>query len=500
MAEQNTNLLPQPAATGSASPSTTDVIGSIIQQVGSEKPTVPMNVSTPVATAPNVTPPQIRNQNQNTNVQPMRDNAMSERRAIKHNNFAMITNALNSYANQKNVEHYETLKRNIEDIAVAQQQIGNAEAALKNNPNDAEAKNVLEQNKRFIEGKFADKKLTKQLQKAFDVNFTDPTKNNTPEIKAAQDAIKSVQAKTQAGLDHNTPQEQKVAQSAQQPQQQQSQTPLADKFLSSRPAALTTNPEFARQQSQIMAQQKAVYEKVLPAAINQMARENVARLHEEGAMQRAVKSADTAMKIAAAKFSTQLAVGASHDKAAMDRQIVAGRQAMARTIVTANTALQIAADKRIAGTWKAQAAKEQALGVFDKQIGEVNTANKFINEQLLLLEPRASKGDEAAKRQVDELKNQRDFNNFMISQYTDNRQKMANEIFGTPVGGNPTGNTKGYVKDANKPTGNTSEKPARPVVAGPPDDSASDTESDEEDRAIDDPSTAALIDNLITEE
>jgi hypothetical protein len=496
MADQNT--LPTTASTPAGQLTTTDLIGSLVNEVAKQVPTAPQNVSTTVPTAPGLVPPAIRPM-QNTNTQPMRNNAMSEQRAIKHNNFASITNALNSYANQKNTEHFETLKRNVEDIATAQQQISNAEVALKNNPNDQEAKQVLEQNKRFIEGKFSDKKLTKQLQKAFDISFTDPSKNNTVEVKAGQAGLKAVADKTAAGLHNNSPAEASVA--ARANGQPTSTTPLADKFLQSRPAALTTNPEFTRQQGMIQQQQKAIYEKVLPAAINQMARENVAKLHEEGAMQRAVQSSDTAFKIAAAKFSTQLAVGAAHDKAAMERQIMAGRQAMARTVLRANTALQIADDKRIAGSWKAQVAKEQALGEFDKQIKTLNDDNSKINENLLLFEAKAEKGDEEAKKQVEQLKNTRDFNNFMISQYTDNRQKMASKIFGTPVGGNPTGNTEGYGKDANKQsTGNTTKEQSRPVVAGPADDSASESESDAEDKAIDDPATGALIDQLISDE
>src|ERR1700744_3933281 len=266
MADQTIDQLPVTPIGGAqaeGAPASNDVIGQLIQQVGAQTPTAPQNIQTTLPMAPKIAPPYqapMKNEHQG----PIANTAIDIKQARAHNNFAMITNALNQFANQKRTEKNLTLQRNIEDVLTAQQQVANAQAALQNNPNDKAAQDVLQKNKLFLEGKFSDKKTAKELQKAFDISFTDPSQNNTDEVKAGQAAIKAVQEKTKAGLDHNSPQEQQVAQS-----KDQSQTPKADKFLNSRPSQLSTNPEFARQQGQIQAQQKAVYEKVLPHVIDQ---------------------------------------------------------------------------------------------------------------------------------------------------------------------------------------------------------------------------------------
>ena len=74
---------------------------------------------------------------------------------------------INGYANRKRQDNFAGLTADIETIMKSQQQIDNANAVLANDPNNAQAKQVIEQNKRVIDAKFANKTLSTKLPEGF---------------------------------------------------------------------------------------------------------------------------------------------------------------------------------------------------------------------------------------------------------------------------------------------------------------------------------------------
>lgn len=222
-----------------------------------------------IPTVPNFTPA-------NTNNQPLTNQATSIREARNKNSFAAVANlvggAANAFAQQKNLE----LKNKITDVMRAQQNIQNASAVLQNDPNNAQAKQVLQSNKDRLNTILRDHKWTKQLQKAFDISFTDMEQNKTPEIGAMVAATKEF--KQSGAFNYDNPAEAKVAAQANAPneldklnaqknelggqlpahaEQVKSDTPYADKFLNSNLQNISENPAYVaayKQQQDVMKQ------------------------------------------------------------------------------------------------------------------------------------------------------------------------------------------------------------------------------------------------------
>jgi hypothetical protein len=253
--------------------------------------------SMPQPQAPNVNPYMVQHDAQPVQLRPPQmyeqtpmtrpENQTSQARINNqtHNTTAAISNAIGAFLNKRKQEKFDDLKGDISVVMKAQQQIDNAQQVLQSIPQDAKdpqsvqvrqnAEQVIAQNKKVMEGKLdpsINKKTAKDIAKAFDISYTDPEKNNTPEVKAMRAAQKDVKAATQAGIDHNTPQEKAIAQvaangtatPAQQQQQKavaqvnapkQSGTSYADQFLKSQPMSISGNPQYADQMKAYNKQQ-----------------------------------------------------------------------------------------------------------------------------------------------------------------------------------------------------------------------------------------------------
>lgn len=88
-------------------------------------------------------------------------------------------------------DQQKSLAVDIERIMEAHQGIETARQALQQNPQDANAKAAIQKNQDIINAMLNDPKKRKQIGKAFDVNFVDPSQNNKPEHAALKDAISS---------------------------------------------------------------------------------------------------------------------------------------------------------------------------------------------------------------------------------------------------------------------------------------------------------------------
>jgi len=88
-------------------------------------------------------------------------------------------------------DQQKALAVDIERIMEAHQGIETARQALQQNPQDANAKAAIQKNQDIINAMLNDPKKRKQIGKAFDINFVDPSQNNKPEHAALKDAITS---------------------------------------------------------------------------------------------------------------------------------------------------------------------------------------------------------------------------------------------------------------------------------------------------------------------
>jgi hypothetical protein len=149
--------------------------------------------STPVGALPTVTPFQPAQMDNSEKI-----GAGASYRQSVSNSVKGIANIIGK-AEQKHQENQvKILSVDIQRIMEAQDGIGQAQQVLKQDPNNAEAKATYEKNAQIINAMLSDPKRRKQIGKAFDINFVDPSKNDKPEHKAMQDATKSYAEQLQA--------------------------------------------------------------------------------------------------------------------------------------------------------------------------------------------------------------------------------------------------------------------------------------------------------------
>lgn len=91
---------------------------------------------------------------------------------------------------QKEKEQQD-LAVHIENVLKYTDGINTAQTVLQSDPNNVQAKQVLEQNQKNLDALLSDPKMRKKIAKAFDINFTDPTQNNQPEHGALNKAAQS---------------------------------------------------------------------------------------------------------------------------------------------------------------------------------------------------------------------------------------------------------------------------------------------------------------------
>lgn len=113
-------------------------------------------------------------------------------------------NVVGAYiANKKNNEQ-KLLAVDIERVLEANQGIQQAKQLQQQNPNDnnikAQTDAVIKKNTDIINSLLADPKKRKQIGKAFDINFIDPTQNNKPEHAALKQAAQNYAQQLQSKL------------------------------------------------------------------------------------------------------------------------------------------------------------------------------------------------------------------------------------------------------------------------------------------------------------
>lgn len=328
---------------------------------------------------------------QDTQVRPWANTRYAERNAVQRSNLAQITNTINQYANEQKRKENASLTKNIQDVMMGQERIQQAQTVLSDPSATPEqkkaAQDVISSNKEMINGKFQDKKLFKQMQKAFDISFTDPSKNNTPEIAAGKEADAKAKEASSHGLTPNTPAEKLISDSfngkafvppaqntqapvntpATQATGQRSATPYADQFLAKQPQELQANPLYAAQLKQYQDQQNKITQYVIPKLLDAASRQQIEGLKQEGANARAQLKSYTDYTVAQDKITAALKINDEKMKGAWNRMVANNKAAMARTEVRVRAAKDIANNKQ-AG---AQGVKGEL--VYAKMINEIDT-------------------------------------------------------------------------------------------------------------------------------
>lgn len=279
--------------------------------------TVPVHNSNP-----NVPQPAIRQPDRNTNQGPITSQVADVKHARRQNAFNGLINSVNNFSKNLEQKKLASITHDIKTMLDGQTQIDNAQTILQNpnaSPQDKKnAQGVLERNKTVMESIMTDPKRRKNIQKAFDVSFTDPEKNNTPEIKAMTAAKQQHEQSVKDGMVADNKQEAQVDQAANgggggQEQgrrmitsgDHQSTTPYADQFLKSQPTALAPNPAYAAAQKTNELTQKNAG-KALPTAITAESNERRTVMTTQAANERAENLRKTQIQIATARNLTAL--------------------------------------------------------------------------------------------------------------------------------------------------------------------------------------------------
>lgn len=147
-----------------------------------------------------------------------------------------VLNAIGSVTTAKAQQKQRQIAGVTTRLLQAQQAVDQATLTLKDDPNNADAKEAVQKNKQVMNDILADDKMRKAIEKGFDISFTDPSKNKTEEHAAVQKGI--ADAKKEA------------------------QTPsYADQFGSKMPTQMGVNP-MAAQRLQILMQQNQAMQKM----------------------------------------------------------------------------------------------------------------------------------------------------------------------------------------------------------------------------------------------
>lgn len=159
-----------------------------------------------------------------------------------------VTNAVGSIVNAEAEKKQTAIAVSTHRLIDAQNAIDQAQEVLKNDPNNADAKKSLDHNTKISEAILADPKLRKSLEKGFQINFTDPQQNNTPDHKAVQQGI----------------------QMAKDGQQQQQQPTFTEQFRGQMPRTMMDNTVAQRQLQLQQDQQKLgtqIFKAYMPAIV-----------------------------------------------------------------------------------------------------------------------------------------------------------------------------------------------------------------------------------------
>jgi hypothetical protein len=105
---------------------------------------------------------------------------------------AGVANIVGQIKKAEDAKHSREFQSKVEKVLAAQDGVSQASQIPKDSPGYADAQKLIQKNQQIINDTIsADPKTKKKFEKAFDINFVDPSQNDTPEHKAMQAATKS---------------------------------------------------------------------------------------------------------------------------------------------------------------------------------------------------------------------------------------------------------------------------------------------------------------------
>lgn len=102
-----------------------------------------------------------------------------------------VANLVSAVSQQVEQKQTQRLAVNMERLMNATQSADQAKQILDQNPNDPAAKDQAKRASAIMDEILSDDKVRKSIQKAYNINFTDPSKNNTKEHAALKQATDS---------------------------------------------------------------------------------------------------------------------------------------------------------------------------------------------------------------------------------------------------------------------------------------------------------------------
>jgi hypothetical protein len=107
------------------------------------------------------------------------------------NTIIAASNLVGQYREKHDLEQQRVLAVDLERVFQAQDGIREAQQTLQLDPNNPDAKQTIQKNTNIIDAMLSDPKRRKQFEKALDISFTDPSKNDQMEHGALQKAAQS---------------------------------------------------------------------------------------------------------------------------------------------------------------------------------------------------------------------------------------------------------------------------------------------------------------------
>lgn len=375
--------------------------------------------------------------NRPTDNKPIAPYVADVKRARRQNAVAGLANTIGKAGEMIQQKKNEQLKDKLVDVMKAKNNVTNAEKVLQQDPNNQMAKQVLDANKKQMDSILSDPKHQKQLAKALDISYIDPSKNKTPEIEAFKAATsefdKAGPFKSDNPMEHTVselankptaasqmaPQKPQLGQPQNQHptiQQAQSATPYADQALKKDSQEIEANPQYAA-----ALKQKEVAQKQMAAIIPKLVEA------ESKAQIQAVKDGNVAAKeqfksaVDLQRDSFKAVAAAdrldSSNKAAMQRVAARNATQFSTTLMRVNAELKIAADKRL-DKQQQEKIKANSLENVNKTIATITTT--ITNDDKAIGDAVAAK---ASPQEIEALKVQKDLDIRAKSSYLDLRQK-----------------------------------------------------------------------------
>lgn len=111
-----------------------------------------------------------------------------------------VANLVSAVSQQVEQKQTQRLAVNMERLMNATNSMDQAKQVLQQNPDDLNAQDQMKRSQAIMDEILSDDKVRKSIQKAYNINFTDPSKNNTKEHAALKQATESFSQQFQKQL------------------------------------------------------------------------------------------------------------------------------------------------------------------------------------------------------------------------------------------------------------------------------------------------------------